>query len=151
MTLIYSICLPSILPQSTTSLVRTRWADTELQVPVEITSSFPALSPINTSNSKPLPRSVHSLPALIPGSHLHPSSHDDFSNKTVLLSVPRVLTKQKNNEKNDDTTFVDVESTSMSSLSTGKSQALTKASRPSAQNYKRGFIHNCDFDIYLLF
>ncbi|XP_019850423.1 PREDICTED: kinesin-like protein KIF19 isoform X2 [Amphimedon queenslandica] len=135
-----SIGLPSILPQSTTSLGRTRWADPEIQVPVEITSSFPALSPVNLSNSKslPLPRSVHSLPALIPGNQLHPSPHDDFSNKTVLLSVPRVLTKQKNNEKNDDTTFVDVESTSMSSLSTGKSQTLTKASKPSAQNYKRG-------------
>lgn len=138
--LIYSIGLPSILPQSTTSLGRTRWADPEVQVPVEIALSFPALSPVNSSNSKPLPRSVHSLPALIPGNHLHPSSHDDLSNETVLLSVPRVLTKQKNNEKNDDTTFVDVESTSMSSLSTGKSQTLTKASKPSAQNYKRGFL-----------
>ena len=133
-----SICLPSIVaPQLSTSLVRTRWADTETQlahqVPVETVASFPALSPVSQANPKSLPRTFHSLPALIP--EIHMSSHVDFSSKMDSLSVPRVLNKQKIND-------VDVESiktTSMSSLSTGKSQSLAKESKPSLQ--KKSIVH----------
>ena len=132
--------MPSIVaPQLSTSLVRTRWADTETQlahqVPVETVASFPALSPVSQVNPKSLPRTFHSLPALIP--EIHMSSQVDFSSKMDSLSVPKVLNKQKIND-------VDVESiktTSMSSLSTGKSQSLAKESKPSLQNSKKSIVH----------
>ena len=132
--------MPSIVaPQLSTSLVRTRWADTETQlahqVPVETVASFPALSPVSQANPKSLPRTFHSLPALIP--EIHMSSQVDFSSKMDSLSVPKVLNKQKIND-------VDVESiktTSMSSLSTGKSQSLAKESKPSLQNSKKSIVH----------